>query len=125
MREILLEKLKLGIGTLAPTRSLGLDVVPLVRERYDLLTTEEEFYHRPTQALFERVKSDHLTVNCVGYGAMQFAGAGVCGSPKVPDAAVAVLKEAVTLGVREAGDLPSTRQAVLATAVSCARPLPA
>ena len=67
-----------------------------MRERYDLLTTEEEFYHRPTQALFERVTSDHLTVNCVGYGAMQFAGAGVCGSPKVPDAAVAVLKEAVT-----------------------------
>ena len=49
-----------GIGTLGPARSLGLDFVPLVWERYDLLTTDEAFYHRPTQALFEMVKSDWL-----------------------------------------------------------------
>lgn len=49
-----------GIGTLAPARSLGLDFVPLVWERYDLVTTDEAFYHRPTQAFFEMVKSEWL-----------------------------------------------------------------
>lgn len=47
-----------GIGTLSPSRSLGLDFVPLVWERYDLLTTYQAFYHRATQTLFEMVKSD-------------------------------------------------------------------
>lgn len=49
-----------GLGTLAPSRSLGLDFVPLAWERYDLLTTDEAFYHRPTQTFFEMIKSDWL-----------------------------------------------------------------
>src|SRR6201996_8853674 len=40
-----------------------------------------------------------LTVNRVGYGAMQLAGPGVYGPPKDPDAAVAVLRAAVAAGV--------------------------
>src|ERR1700681_1616313 len=40
-----------------------------------------------------------LTVNRIGYGAMQLAGPGVYGPPKDPDAAVAVLREAVAAGV--------------------------
>jgi len=40
-----------------------------------------------------------LTVQRMGYGAMQLAGAGVWGPPKDPDAAVAVLHEAVAAGV--------------------------
>jgi len=40
-----------------------------------------------------------LTVNRMGYGAMQLAGPQVFGPPKDPDAAVAVLKEAVAAGV--------------------------
>jgi aryl-alcohol dehydrogenase-like predicted oxidoreductase len=40
-----------------------------------------------------------LTVNRVGYGAMQLAGPGVWGPPKDLDAAVAVLREAVAAGV--------------------------
>jgi pyridoxine 4-dehydrogenase len=40
-----------------------------------------------------------LTVNRVGYGAMQLAGPGVFGPPKDPAAAVAVLREAVASGV--------------------------
>jgi pyridoxine 4-dehydrogenase len=40
-----------------------------------------------------------LTVNRIGYGAMQLAGPGVFGPPKDPDAAVAVLREAVASGV--------------------------
>ncbi len=40
-----------------------------------------------------------LTVQRMGYGAMQLAGPGVYGPPKDPDAAVAVLREAVTAGV--------------------------
>jgi putative molybdopterin biosynthesis protein len=49
-----------GVGTLGPARSLGLDFVHLTWERYDLLTTEQAFYRRPTQALFEMIKSDWL-----------------------------------------------------------------
>jgi pyridoxine 4-dehydrogenase len=40
-----------------------------------------------------------LTVQRMGYGAMQLAGPGVWGPPKDPDAAVAVLHEAVAAGV--------------------------
>jgi len=40
-----------------------------------------------------------LTVNRIGYGAMQLAGPGVWGPPADPDAALAVLREAVTAGV--------------------------
>lgn len=40
-----------------------------------------------------------LTVGRMGYGAMQLAGPGVFGPPRDPDAAVAVLREAVAAGV--------------------------
>src|SRR5580704_17513435 len=40
-----------------------------------------------------------LTVQRLGYGAMQLAGPGVWGPPKDPDAAVAVLRAAVEAGV--------------------------
>jgi len=40
-----------------------------------------------------------LNVHRLGYGAMQLAGPGVFGPPKDPDAAVAVLREAVAAGV--------------------------
>src|SRR3974390_1050591 len=40
-----------------------------------------------------------LTVQRMGYGAMQLAGPGVFGPPKDPDGAVAVLREAVASGV--------------------------
>ena len=49
-----------GIGIVAPARSLGLEFLPLAWERYDLLTTDEAFYHPPTQAFFEMIKSDWL-----------------------------------------------------------------
>ncbi|CAM3184882.1 NADP-dependent oxidoreductase domain-containing protein [Deinococcus saxicola] len=39
------------------------------------------------------------TVNRMGYGAMQLAGKGVFGPPRDMDAALAVLREAITLGV--------------------------
>ena len=38
-------------------------------------------------------------VHRMGYGAMQLAGPGVWGPPRDPDAAVAVLREAVAAGV--------------------------
>jgi aryl-alcohol dehydrogenase-like predicted oxidoreductase len=40
-----------------------------------------------------------LTVQRIGYGAMQLAGPSVFGPPKDPDAAIAVLREAVATGV--------------------------
>jgi len=41
----------------------------------------------------------HRTVKRLGYGAMQLAGPGVFGPPKDPEAALAVLQEAVASGV--------------------------
>jgi pyridoxine 4-dehydrogenase len=43
--------------------------------------------------------AEGLTVTRMGYGAMQLAGAGVFGPPKDRDAAIAVLREAVELGI--------------------------
>jgi pyridoxine 4-dehydrogenase len=43
--------------------------------------------------------STSLTVQRMGYGAMQLAGPGVWGPPKDPESAVAVLREAVAAGV--------------------------
>jgi pyridoxine 4-dehydrogenase len=43
--------------------------------------------------------STSLTVRRMGYGAMQLAGPGVFGPPRDPDAAVAVLREAIAAGV--------------------------
>ena len=40
-----------------------------------------------------------LTVNRMGYGAMQLAGPGVWGPPRDPDGAVRVLREAIKAGV--------------------------
>src|SRR5579883_3041856 len=40
-----------------------------------------------------------ITLRRIGYGAMQLAGPGVWGPPRDVDAAVAVLREAVALGV--------------------------
>jgi aryl-alcohol dehydrogenase-like predicted oxidoreductase len=46
-----------------------------------------------------RFPGTSLTVNRIGYGAMQLAGPGVWGPPKDPNAAIAVLREAVAAGV--------------------------
>src|SRR6185312_6126897 len=43
--------------------------------------------------------STSLTVRRMGYGAMQLAGPEVFGPPRDPDAAVAVLREAIVAGV--------------------------
>jgi len=43
--------------------------------------------------------AEDLTVTRMGYGAMQLAGPGVFGPPKDRDAAVAVLREAVEMGI--------------------------
>lgn len=40
-----------------------------------------------------------MTVHRMGYGAMQLAGPGVWGPPRDPDAAEAVLREAIATGV--------------------------
>jgi pyridoxine 4-dehydrogenase len=45
------------------------------------------------------LEKSSLTVNRMGYGAMQLAGPGVWGPPKDPEGAVAVLREAVAAGV--------------------------
>jgi len=43
--------------------------------------------------------TDDLTISRMGYGTMQLAGPGVFGPPKDRDEAIAVLREAVALGI--------------------------
>ncbi|MFI6739810.1 oxidoreductase [Nonomuraea sp. NPDC050451] len=43
--------------------------------------------------------ADDLTLNRMGYGAMQLAGPGVFGPPEDRDQAIAVLREAIELGI--------------------------
>jgi pyridoxine 4-dehydrogenase len=45
------------------------------------------------------LRGTNLSVNRMGYGAMQLAGPHVFGPPRDPDAAIAVLQEAVAAGV--------------------------
>ncbi|MDX3071134.1 oxidoreductase [Streptomyces sp. NPDC088354] len=52
-----------------------------------------------TPALQTLTLSDGLTITRMGYGAMQLAGPGVFGPPRDRDQAVAVLREAVGLGI--------------------------
>ncbi len=63
-----------GVAAFSAARSLGLDFVPLAWERYDLLTTDEAFYRKPTQQFFEMVKSDwvrQLISKVPGYDARE------------------------------------------------------
>jgi aryl-alcohol dehydrogenase-like predicted oxidoreductase len=60
------------------------------KEKFDMTTTA------PGGAL--RL-ADDLTISRMGYGAMQLAGPGVFGPPKDHDQAIAVLREAVGLGI--------------------------
>ena len=54
--------------------------------------------HTPLGGTFA-LPNASITVHRVGYGAMQLAGPGVYGPPRDPDAAVAVLREAIDAGV--------------------------
>jgi pyridoxine 4-dehydrogenase len=54
---------------------------------------------RPADASGTITLGGELTVNRLGYGAMQLTGPGVWGEPKDPEEAVRVLKRAVELGV--------------------------
>ncbi|MFJ2767224.1 aldo/keto reductase [Streptomyces sp. NPDC087300] len=54
---------------------------------------------RPAAASGTFALGGDLTVNRLGYGAMQLTGPGVWGDPKDPDEAVRVLRRAVELGV--------------------------
>ena len=54
------ERADVGLGAAGAARGLGLEFVHLTWERYDLLTTDEAFYRKPTQAFFEMVKSEWL-----------------------------------------------------------------
>jgi pyridoxine 4-dehydrogenase len=55
--------------------------------------------NRPADASGTLTLGGDLTVNRLGYGAMQLTGRGVWGDPKDPDEAVRVLQRAVDLGV--------------------------
>ena len=55
--------------------------------------------HAPTLGGSFTLPGTSMTLQRVGYGAMQLAGPGVWGPPRDPDAALAVLREAMAAGV--------------------------
>jgi pyridoxine 4-dehydrogenase len=67
---------------------------------------EREFYKQEEQMIEQThhagtftLSGTSITLNRMGYGAMQLAGPQVWGPPRDPDAAMAVLREAVASGV--------------------------
>jgi aryl-alcohol dehydrogenase-like predicted oxidoreductase len=61
--------------------------------------TANEYSHLPATAAGTFTMTEGLTVTRIGYGAMQLAGPHVFGPPADRAAAVAVLREAVALGI--------------------------
>jgi pyridoxine 4-dehydrogenase len=55
--------------------------------------------HQPNLGGSFTLPGSNVTLNRMGYGAMQLAGPGVWGPPRDVDAALAVLREAVNLGI--------------------------
>src|SRR5512138_1278525 len=64
-----------------------------------LTPTVNEQHHLPAAAAGTFTMADEVTVNRMGYGAMQLVGPQVFGPPADRAAAVAVLREAVELGI--------------------------
>ena len=71
-------------------------VIDIPEEQGAVMTTAPS---RPADASGTFAIGGDLTVNRLGYGAMQITGPGVWGDPKDPDEAVRVLRRAVELGV--------------------------
>src|SRR5258708_14333262 len=71
------------------------------RERHEATTTTRRgiFMVAKTLPGGTFAMAEDLTVTRMGYGAMQLAGPGVFGPPKDRDAAIAVLREVVELGI--------------------------
>jgi len=69
------------------------------KERYDIRMNDN--VTTPNQAILGgsfTLRGASMTVRRMGYGAMQLAGPGVYGPPRDPEAAQAVLREAVAAG---------------------------
>jgi pyridoxine 4-dehydrogenase len=64
-----------------------------------ILHSANKYSHLPATAAGTFTLTKDLTVTRMGYGAMQLAGPHVFGPPADHDAAVAVLREAVALGI--------------------------
>jgi putative molybdopterin biosynthesis protein len=65
---VLSGKVDVGLGIKSAARALGLDFVPLVEERYDLLISEEVFNTPMIQALLELIRTDAFKEAVVALG---------------------------------------------------------
>jgi pyridoxine 4-dehydrogenase len=79
---------------LAYSKRLGTEYLPVLPRFADMTSST---LHASQSGTFDL--GGDLTVNRLGYGAMQITGDGVWGAPKDPAAAIAVLRRAVELGV--------------------------
>ncbi|MDH4100465.1 MAG: helix-turn-helix domain-containing protein [Nitrospirota bacterium] len=57
-----------GLGIRSAARALGLDFIPIARERYDLVIPQKYLYTSPVKALLEVIRSEHFRDMVNGLG---------------------------------------------------------
>ena len=65
-----------GIATRAVANSAGLDFVPLVWERFDLVMRQRGYFQRPMQTLIKFLYSDELAARAKEMGGYDIVAAG-------------------------------------------------
>ena len=65
-----------GLGILAAARALGLDFIPLLPERYDLVVPESTFVKAPFQVLLEVIRSAEFQVAALALGGYDLKDCG-------------------------------------------------
>jgi len=65
-----------GLGIYAAARAAGLDFVPLLKERYDLVTLQEWFDERPIQSMVQVINSDDFRNTVAAMGGYDVAKTG-------------------------------------------------
>ncbi len=65
-----------GIATVAVSKLLGLPFAPIVRESFDMVLTQDAFFHQAIQAFIERLRSDEFRTRVSHLGNYDFGESG-------------------------------------------------
>jgi molybdate-binding protein len=65
-----------GIATRSVANAAGLDFVPLIWERFDLVMRQRDYFRRPLQAFLDFLRSQALTMRAKELGGYDLAAAG-------------------------------------------------
>lgn len=66
-----------GLGVRAAAQQLGLDFLPLHRERYDLLVRRRDYFETPMQRLLTYARTDVFAERAAAMGGYNIAGLGI------------------------------------------------